>query len=129
MNVNARASFSLARELLPIMIRRRFGRFIANSSNIAVYGRSGASFATYAASKAALIALTKNIAHKGAPFVTANAIRPGPTDWCLAEERDEPVRIEGNKQLDWLGILNLISRRGTPEDIAHAVAFFYLRCR
>ena len=124
MNVNARATFALARELLPDMIRRKFGRFVAISSNIAVYGRGGASFATYAASKAALIALIKGVAHEGAPFVTANAICPGPTDRRLAEERDEPVRIDENKKFDWLGIPNLINRRGVPEDIAHAVAFF-----
>ena len=125
MNVNARATFALARELLPGMIQRKFGRFVSISSNIAVYGRGGGSFATYAASKAALIALTKGIAHEGAPYVTANAICPGPTpERRLEEERDQPARIQENRQLDWLGIPMLINRHGTPEDIAHAVAFF-----
>ena len=125
MNVNARATFALARELLPGMIQRKFGRFVAISSNIAVYGRGGGSFATYAASKAALIALTKGIAHEGAPFVTANAICPGPTpERRLEDERDEPARIQEDEQFDWLGIPMLVNRYGTPEDIAHAVAFF-----
>lgn len=125
MNVNARAAFALARELLPGMIQRKFGRFISISSNIAVYGRGGGSFATYAASKAALIALTKGIAHEGAPYVTANAICPGPTpERRLEGERGEPVQIQEDRHLDWLGIPILISRFGTPEDIAHAVAFF-----
>ena len=92
MNVNARATFALARELLPGMIKRKFGRFVAISSNIAVYGRGGGSFATYGASKAALIALTKGIAHEGAPFVTANAICPGPTVRELAEDRTTPKK-------------------------------------
>ena len=125
MNVNARATFALARELLPGMIQRKFGRFVSISSNIAVYGRGGGSFATYAASKAALIALTKGIAHEGAPYVTANAICPGPTpDRRLAEERTEPTHIQEDGQLSWLGIPFLVNRRGTPEDVAHAVAFF-----
>ena len=124
MNVNARATFALARELLPDMIRKKFGRFVAISSNIAVYGKGGGSFATYAASKAALIALIKGIAHEGAPYITANAICPGPTDRRLAEDREEPIVIDENKKYDWLGIPNLISRRGTAEDISHAVAFF-----
>lgn len=68
MNVNARATFALARELLPGMIDRKFGRIVAISSNIAVYGRGGGSFATYGASKAALIALTKGIAHGVLPL-------------------------------------------------------------
>ena len=59
MNVNARAMFALARELLPGMMERKFGRVVSISSNIAVYGRGGGSFATYGASKAAMIALTK----------------------------------------------------------------------
>ena len=125
MNVNARATFALARELLPGMIQRKFGRFITISSNIAVYGRGGGSFATYAASKAALIALTKGIAHEGKPFVTANAICPCfIPDRRLAEERTEPIRIQEDKQFNWLGIPFLVNRKGFPEDTAHAVAFF-----
>jgi 3-oxoacyl-[acyl-carrier protein] reductase len=124
MNVNARATFALARELLPGMIERKFGRFITISSNIAVYGRGGGSFATYGASKAALIALTKGIAHEGAPFVTANAICPGPTVRELAEDRTEPIQIQEEQPMNWLGIPMLISRKGTPEDIAHAVSYF-----
>ncbi len=124
MNVNARATFALARELLPGMIQRKFGRFVSISSNIAVYGRGGGSFSVYAASKAALIALTKAVAHEGAPYVTANAICPGPTDRRLWEERTEPIRIQEDEQLNWLGIPYLVNRKGTPEDIAHAVAFF-----
>lgn len=124
MNVNARATFALARELLPGMIERKFGRFVTISSNIAVYGRGGGSFATYGASKAALIALTKGIAHEGAPYVTANAILPGPTNRELADERSEPIQIQEDQPKSWLGIPTLISRTGTGEDIAHAVAFF-----
>ena len=125
MNVNARASLALARELLPGMVRRKFGRFISISSPIAMYGRGGGSFATYAASKAALIALTKGIAHEGAPFVTANTICPCPVPkGQVAEEIDVDVQIDEDRQLDWLGIPMLISRHGTPKDVAHAVAFF-----
>jgi 3-oxoacyl-[acyl-carrier protein] reductase len=124
MNVNARATFALARELLPGMIDRKFGRIVAISSNIAVYGRGGGSFATYGASKAALIALTKGIAHEGAPFVTANAICPGPTVRELAEDRATAVTIQEDQPMNWLGIPMLINRKGTPEDIAHAAAYF-----
>ena len=41
MNVNARATFILARKLLPGMMARKFGRFVTISSNIAVYGTGG----------------------------------------------------------------------------------------
>ncbi len=124
MNVNARATLVLARQLLPSMVERQFGRFISISSNIAVYGRGGGSFATYAASKAALIALTKGIAHEGAPYVTANSICPGPTSRELAEDRQTPIQILSDQPRNWLGIPILISRSGAAEDIAHAVSFF-----
>ena len=124
MNVNARAMFALARELLPGMMERKFGRVVSISSNIAVYGRGGGSFATYGASKAAMIALTKGIAHEGGPYVTANAICPGPTNKDLAEDRTKPIAIQEDEPQSWLGIPFLVNRRGTAEDIAHAVSFF-----
>ena len=93
MNVNARASFCLARALLPGMVERKFGRVVTISSNVGVYGRGGASGIAYAASKAALIAVTKGIAHEGAPHVTANCILPGPTSTDHPNDREEPVEV------------------------------------
>ena len=124
MNVNARATFVLARKLLPGMMERKFGRIVTISSAIAAYGTGGGSFTTYAASKAALIALTKGIAHEGAPYVTANTILPNSIKKYpeLAEERT--IEIEEGKKMDWLGMRILTGRRGEPEDIAHAIAFF-----
>ena len=124
MNINARATFALARELLPQMMRQKFGRVITISSNVAAYGKGGASGVIYAASKAALIAVTKCIAHEGGPYVTANAICPGPTDRRPAHDRPDPIDIDETRQLDWLGIKFLTGRHGVPEDVAHAVTFF-----
>ena len=39
MNVKAWATLALARQLLPGMMEKQFGRFVSISSNIAVYGR------------------------------------------------------------------------------------------
>jgi NAD(P)-dependent dehydrogenase (short-subunit alcohol dehydrogenase family) len=116
MNVDARATFVLARALLPGMIERRFGRIVTISSIIAKTGVGGSSFATYAAAKAALIALTFGIAREGAPYVTANAICPGVIDRnAVAPAPLAPVK--------WvLGEIPL-QRRGTPGDIAETVLF------
>ena len=116
MNVDARATFVLARALLPGMIERRFGRIVTISSIIAKTGVGGSSFATYAAAKAALIALTFGIAREGAPYVTANAICPGVIDRnAVAPAPLGPVK--------WvLGEIPL-QRRGTPADIAETVLF------
>lgn len=124
-NVNLRATFALARAALPSMIARRYGRVVTISSNIAYTGKGGASFATYGASKAGLIALTKGIAHEGAPYVTANAIVPGGTNRKTADERGEewpPPPAHDDKF--WLGWRVPLNRTGTPEDIAAAVLFF-----
>ena len=86
--------------VMNVNARQEFGRFVTISSNIAVYGRGGGSFATYGASKAALIALTKGIAHEGAPYVTANTILPGPTNRQLPEEKTEPIQIQENERSD-----------------------------
>lgn len=118
------------------MVAAKFGRVITISSNVGVYGRGGASGIAYAASKAALIALTKGIAHEGAPYVTSNVIAPGPTDSRHPAERERTAPttvIEGTKlnalgytdpATNWLGKFWLSGRQGIPEDIAHAVTFF-----
>lgn len=77
MNVNLRAPFLLIRALLPAMMERRRGA-VLNISSISgkhAYRRSGA----YAASKAALIALTRTAAAEAAlAGVRVNALCPGP---------------------------------------------------
>eukprot|EP01051_Picozoa_sp_SAG22_P019507 SAG22_NODE_3626_length_1607_cov_2.303714_2_plen_143_part_00 len=101
------------------------------------YGRGGASGIAYAASKAALIGLTKGIAHDGSPYVTANCIAPGPTDTRHPAERERQegpaTVVEGteenalgytNPATSWIGKYWLSGRQGIPEDIAHAVTFF-----
>ena len=110
------------------------GRIVTISSNVGVYGRGGASGIAYAASKAALVAVTKGIAHEGAPHITANAILPGPTAREHPSERDGPVEVvEGtepnalgynNPATSWLGRYWLSGRQGIPEDVAHACSFF-----
>ena len=93
-DLNVRATMALMRELLPQMRARRFGRVITLSSIVGVYGTRGGDNvgggATYAASKAALIAYTKGIAHEGSPFVTANVVVPGPTNSEPRHNRAEP---------------------------------------
>ena len=110
-DINTRATMALARELLPQMRARRFGRFITVSSIVGMYGTRGGDNvgggATYAAAKAALIAFTKGIAHEGSPYITANVVCPGPTnpDPRHLREPDPPIAEDGSA--NWLGETSL----------------------
>ena len=124
MNVNVRATFALARELMPGMIEREYGRVVVISSNAATTGTASAAFVPYGTSKAALIALAKGIAHEGAPYITANAVCPGGTYRQTSEERGvewpPPISFDEKR---WLGRPVLLNRLATPEDVAETVLF------
>jgi 3-oxoacyl-[acyl-carrier protein] reductase len=116
-DVDARATMILARELLPGMTERRFGRIVTISSIIGKTGRGYFSTATYGAAKAALITFTMGIAREGAPFVTANCICPG---WIDTGHNDapekQPVKERALREIP-------LQRLGRPEDIAETVLF------
>ena len=124
MNVNLKATFVLARELMPGMMERKFGRIVTISSNSAETGTAQAAFVPYATSKGALVTLTRGIAHEGAPYITANAISPGGTSRMIASERGEawpPPPSMDDKF--FLGRRVPLNRTGTPEDVSAAMLF------
>lgn len=76
LNVNLGAAFRLSRAALKGMMSRRWGRIINITSIVGVTGNGGQ--ANYAASKAALIGMSKSLAQEMAPRnVTVNCIAPG----------------------------------------------------
>jgi len=123
-DVNVTSTLVLARELLPQMRERRFGRIVTISSLTAKTLRgywsaspTGAKSA-YGAAKAALLALTQGIALEGAPYVTANCVCPGIIDkgqFKTPEQLAVRERAVGEA---------LLGRLCTPEDVAGAVLFF-----
>jgi 3-oxoacyl-[acyl-carrier protein] reductase len=79
MNTNVRGAFLASRAALRGMLRARWGRIVNMSSAVALRGNAGQ--AAYAASKSALVGLTKSLAREvGAKGVTVNAICPGLVD-------------------------------------------------
>jgi NAD(P)-dependent dehydrogenase (short-subunit alcohol dehydrogenase family) len=109
------------------MIRQGGGRII-NIASIAGRGYAGTSNAAYAASKGAVIALTKTAAQQlGRHNINVNAICPGITRTALGErsavaraaERGvsvEQLRAEAERRIP-------IGRANTPEDIAAMAVF------
>jgi NAD(P)-dependent dehydrogenase (short-subunit alcohol dehydrogenase family) len=79
MNINLRAAFCCIRASLKRMQAAGSGRIVAVGTRMAV--EPAPNFAAYAVSKAALVALIKNVAAEGQKFgVTANVILPSIID-------------------------------------------------
>ena len=125
--VNATGVFLCCQAVLPAMLAGGQGGRIINMSSIAAV-RPKPYLASYAASKAAVIALTQSLAQEvAAAGITVNAILPGDIDtgfkqWGLQLESAlfgqsyETVRQRMIAQIP-------VGRIGRPQDVAHVVAF------
>lgn len=113
--VNLRAPFVLAQQILPLMQRQGDGVIINIAS---VGGQLGGPLAVhYAATKAAVIALTRSLARLGAPTVRVNCVAPGliATDMTRGELASPSVS-DKLRQI-------LLGRPGRSEEVASTVAF------
>lgn len=112
LGVNVKGLFSCCRAAMPHLAAS--GGNIVNVASVAGIAGSGSSI-PYAASKGAVITLTKSLAKAFAPKVRVNAVAPGPvqTRW-LADHQD---MVESAMRLTPLG------RPATPDDIAQAIVF------
>lgn len=113
--VNLRAAFVATRVAARSMIRNKFGRLVHISSVAGVMGQAGS--ANYAASKAALIGMSKSIAREvGKKNVTSNCIAPGFIMTDMTAVLPDMVKEEAKKVIP-------VKKFGKPEDIARAAAF------
>jgi len=116
LNVNLKGFFLCCREVLPGMIERKRGA-IVNIASIAAFHVTVPHVA-YAASKAGVVALTRDLAHEVGPQgVRVNAIAPGPIETPMAQA------ISDQKRRQAIATNILLGRMGQPEDIGEAVVF------
>jgi NAD(P)-dependent dehydrogenase (short-subunit alcohol dehydrogenase family) len=117
LRANLTSVFVCSTAVLPVMRRQGGGRIVNLSS---IVGRSGAvlTAAPYAAAKAAIIGLTRQLAGEWASDrITVNAVAPGTTATArvLAARTPEATRaLAGTVPL---------GRLGEPDDVAQAVLF------
>ncbi len=115
LDTNLKGAFLFIRAFARAFLKQRSGRIINISSIIGLIGNAGQ--CNYAASKAALIGLTRSVARELASRgITVNALAPGFIETDMTAALDEGVR----KQLLERIPLNCLGR---PEDIANAALF------
>ena len=125
--VNAKGVFFCLQRVAREMIPRRNGRII-NIASIAGKGYAGASNAAYAASKGAVISLTKTAAQQlAAHNINVNAVCPGVTRTALSD-----ANLQVRAQQEGVSLQEMERRRAAviplnrandPEDIAAMVVF------
>ncbi len=120
LDVNLSAIFYLCKHAIPQIQKSEGGAIVINTS-IAAF-KSFPNHPAYCASKAAAVALMKQMAVEYAPNIRINAICPGPVDtpflWDSATAFDNP-----DSAVDDAKKATLLNRLGTPEDIAKLTLF------
>ena len=115
LNTNLTSAYCCIQQVIGSMLKQRWGRIINISSIFGQMGQAGQ--ANYAASKAGLIGLTMAIAREVASrSITCNAVAPGFIETAMTSGLPDDVKQTGLKLIP-------LGRIGTPEDVAHAVAF------
>ncbi len=113
--VNVKGSLAAAKAAIKVMMRARTGRIVFLSSIVGEAGNAGQ--AGYAATKAALIGVTKTLAKEYASRnITVNAVAPGFID------TDMTTQIPGDMKTAMLQSIPL-GRTGRSEEVAAAVTF------
>jgi 3-oxoacyl-[acyl-carrier protein] reductase len=91
MNTNVRGTYLCSQAALRSMLRARWGRIVNMSSAVALHGNPGQT--AYAASKSALIGITRSLAREvGSKGVTVNVICPGLLDTEMTSHLTEQAR-------------------------------------
>ena len=119
--VNITAQYILCKHIVPDMIARGGGEIVNVASAGALVGLKNR--VAYCSSKAAVVGLTRCIAADHAmDGIRINAIAPGTVDstWIGRILADDPDPVARRKLME---ARQLDGKMGTPEEVAHGIAF------
>jgi 3-oxoacyl-[acyl-carrier protein] reductase len=117
--VNLEAAFRLMRAAAKPMMKARFGRIVSITSVVGTTGNPGQ--ANYAASKGALVAMTKSVAQELASRgITANCVAPGFIATAMTDGLPDAQKEALNARIP-------AGAMGRGEDVAAAVAYLASR--
>lgn len=112
---NLNSLYYVTKPVLRGMLRNKTGRIINITSVVGLLGQSGQS--NYAASKAGIVGFTKSLAREvGSRGITVNAVAPGFIPTALTQ-------VLSKEHMEHIIADTPMGRMGTPEEVAHAVAF------
>ncbi|OYD09631.1 SDR family NAD(P)-dependent oxidoreductase [Paludifilum halophilum] len=115
LRVNLTGSYNCSKAIWPYMKEQEWGRIINMASVAGTLGGYGQ--ASYSATKAGVLGLTRSLALEGAKYnITVNAIVPGIID-------TEAFQMSNPGMRERMINRTAFKRPGKPEDIAHAIAF------
>ncbi|WP_063533389.1 3-oxoacyl-ACP reductase FabG [Burkholderia sp. MSMB1589WGS] len=114
-DTNLKAVFRLSRAVLRPMMKARGGRIVNITSVVGSAGNPGQ--VNYAAAKAGVAGMTRALAREiGSRGITVNCVAPGFIDTDMTKALPQEQQAALKTQIP-------LGRLGSPEDIAHAVAF------